>query len=70
MVYKLKNKSRGKGINTEIKPNRQLCGELNKSIIREFRKIVKDLGHKRNKIWVDKGGEFYNKSMKNDLLEC
>ena len=42
MVYKLKNKSRGKGINTEIKPNRQLCGELNKSIIREFRKIMKD----------------------------
>ena len=34
------------------------------SIIDAFRKILDKLGRKPNKIWVDKGGEFYNNSFK------
>ena len=29
-----------------------------------FKKILNESNHKSNKIWVDKGSEFYNKSMK------
>ena len=29
-----------------------------------FRKILKESNHNLNKIWVDKGSEFYNRSMK------
>ena len=30
------------------------------SIINAFQKILDDSKRKRNKIWVDEGGEFYN----------
>ena len=30
-----------------------------------FRKFYKELYQKPNKIWVDKGSEFYNNSFKN-----
>ena len=29
-----------------------------------FQKTLDESNHKPNKIWVDKGSEFYNKSMK------
>ena len=29
-----------------------------------FQKILDKSGHKSSKIWVDKGSEFYNRSMK------
>ena len=32
-----------------------------------FKKILNESNHKSNKIWVDKGSEFYNKSMKSWL---
>ena len=32
-----------------------------------FKKILNQSNHKSNKIWVDKGSEFYNKSMKSWL---
>ena len=40
-----------------------------------FQKILKESNRKPNKIWVDKGSEFYNKSMKswlekNDIEMC
>ena len=36
------------------------------SIVNAFQKILdKYKGHKPNKIWVDKGREFYNNSFKN-----
>ena len=31
------------------------------SIVNAFKKIISE-GHKPNKIWVDQGSEFYNKS--------
>ena len=34
------------------------------TITRAFEKIVKDSGGKPTKIWVDKGNEFYNRSLK------
>ena len=34
------------------------------SIFNAFQKILDDLKRKQNKIWVDKGSEFYNRSMK------
>ena len=39
------------------------------SIVNSFQKILNDLKRKPNKIWVDKGGEFYNRSWleKNDI---
>ena len=33
------------------------------SIVNAFKKIISE-GRKPNKIWVDKGSEFYNKSFK------
>ena len=36
------------------------------SIINAFQKIISK-GHKPNKIWVDQGGEFYNKHFKRVL---
>ena len=33
-------------------------------IFNAFQKILDDLKRKQNKIWVDKGSEFYNRSMK------
>ena len=34
-----------------------------------FKKILDDSKRKPNKIWVDKGSEFYNRSMKSWLQE-
>ena len=34
------------------------------SIVNAFQSILKDPNRKPNKIWVDKGGEFYNNSFK------
>ena len=34
------------------------------TITNTFRKILDEPGRKQNKIWVDKGSEFYNRSMK------
>ena len=34
------------------------------SIVNAFQKILDDSKRKSNKIWVDKGSEFYNRSMK------
>ena len=34
------------------------------SIVNSFQKILKNSNRKLNKIWVDKGGEFYNNSFK------
>ena len=34
------------------------------SIVNAFQKILNDSVRKPNKIWVDKGGEFYNSSFK------
>ena len=34
------------------------------SIVRAFQKILDKSGHTSNKIWVDKGSEFYNSSFK------
>ena len=35
------------------------------SIVDAFQKILDDSNKKPNKIWVDKGSEFYNNSFKN-----
>ena len=35
------------------------------SIVDAFQKILDKSGRKPNKIWVDKGSEFYNSSFKN-----
>ena len=37
------------------------------TIVNAFQKILDDLKIKPNKIWVDKGSEFYNRSMKSRL---
>ena len=37
------------------------------SIVNAFKKILSDSNRKPNKIWVDQGSEFYNKSFKNFL---
>ena len=37
------------------------------SITNAFQKILKESNRKPNKIWVDKGSEFYNSSMKSWL---
>ena len=37
------------------------------TITNAFQKILKESSRKPNKIWVDKGSEFYNKSMKSWL---
>ena len=36
-------------------------------ITNAFQKILDQSNHKPNKIWVDKGSEFYNRSMKSQL---
>ena len=35
------------------------------SIVNAFQKILKESDRRPNKIWVDKGSEFYNNSLKN-----
>ena len=37
------------------------------NIVDAFRKILDNSGRKPNKIWVDKGSEFYNNSFKKCL---
>ena len=37
------------------------------SIVNAFKKILSDSNRKTNKIWVDQGSEFYNKSFKDFL---
>ena len=37
------------------------------TITNAFQKILDESNHKRNKIWTDKGSEFYNRSMKSWL---
>ena len=37
------------------------------SIVNAFKKILSDSTRKPNKIWVDQGSEFYNKSFKDFL---
>ena len=37
------------------------------SIVNVFQSILKKSNRKPNKVWVDKGGEFYNRSMKSWL---
>ena len=36
------------------------------TIVNVFQKILKESDRRPNKIWVDKGSEFYNNSFKND----
>ena len=38
------------------------------SIVNAFNKIIKQSNRKPNKIWVDQGGEFYNRDFKKWLL--
>ena len=45
------------------------------SIVNAFNKIIKQSNRKPNKIWVDQGGEFYNRVFKkwlsdNDIIMC
>ena len=37
------------------------------TIANAFQKILDESGHKPNKIWIDKGSGFYNRSMKSWL---
>ena len=37
------------------------------TITNAFQKLLKESNRKPNKIWVDKGSEFYNRSMKSWL---
>ena len=39
------------------------------TITKAFQKILDGSGRKLNKIWVDKGSEFYNRSMKSWLKD-
>ena len=39
------------------------------SIVNAFQKILKESNRKLNKIWVDKGSEFYNSSFKRWLKD-
>ena len=39
------------------------------SIVNAFQKILNNSGHKPNKVWVDKGSEFYNNSFKKWLKD-
>ena len=38
-------------------------------ITNDFQKVLSKSGHKRSKIWVDKGREFYNRSVKSWLKD-
>ena len=37
------------------------------TITNAFQKILDESNHKHNKIWVDKGSDIYNRSMKSEL---
>ena len=75
MVYKFFDK-KSCGSGAAVEPNYQLTSELHRQIInvfRETRTIVNAFREiiseerKPNKIWVDQGGEFYNKLFKKFL---
>ena len=38
-------------------------GKKGKAVLNAFIKIVNESNHKSNTLWVDQGGEFYNKLM-------
>ena len=38
------------------------------SIVNAFKKIINDSNRKPNKIWLDRGSEFYNKSFKDSEI--
>ena len=38
------------------------------SVVKGFEKIINESGRRPNKIWVDQGSEFYNKTFKNWLI--
>ena len=40
-----------------------------KAITNAYQQILDDSDHKLNKIWVDKGSEFYNRSVKSWLQD-
>ena len=44
------------------------------TVLNAFREIVNESNHKSNKLWVDEGGETYNKLMQewldNDIFDC
>ena len=46
-----------------------LKGKKGASIVNAFQKILKKSDRKPNKIWVDKGSEFYNSSFKKWLKD-
>ena len=46
-----------------------LKGKKGVSIVNAFQKILDDSNRKPNKIWVDKGSEFYNNSVKKWLKD-
>ena len=46
-----------------------LKGKKGVSIVNAFQKILDDSNRKPNKIWVDKGSEFYNSSFKKWLKD-
>ena len=39
------------------------------SVVKGFKRIVNESGREPNKIWVDQGSEFYNKTLKNWLKD-
>ena len=41
-----------------------LKNKKNVSIANAFQKMLKESNHKPNKIWINKGSEFYNNSFK------
>ena len=51
-------------VNTQVIP---LKDEKSTTITNAFQKILDESNLKSNKIWIDKGSEFYNKSMKSWL---
>ena len=46
-----------------------LKDKLDVSIVNAFQSILKDSSKKQNKIWVDKGSDFYNNSFKKWLQD-
>ena len=65
MVYKFFDKKTAGNGSKSLPQNEQLAEELHKPIFRKFKKF----NRKPNKIWVDKGSEFYINSFKNCLQD-
>ena len=47
----------------------EICLGYSFKIVNAFQKILKESNRKPNKIWVDKGSEFYNNSFKKWLQD-